>query len=186
MNDSLREQIYSRMSLKETDELLEIWQVNDRAEWSDTAFQVIEEILKHRGIEIPQQGQPTFEHNEEDSSEKFDFSEIELKVIDDENPPAFYEPLDVIKTVKQIGLAANVMIGLIIIYNLANFSTPFNIARSYFYDNPNSLLIYLVTAGIVIINAAIGALIAYFPLIALSRILMILMEMEFNSRKANS
>ena len=53
MNHELRDQIYNNMNLRETDELLEIWQTNDRVEWSETTFEVIKEILKSRGVKSP-------------------------------------------------------------------------------------------------------------------------------------
>jgi len=187
MSDNLRGQIYNRMNLKETLDLLEIWQTNDRLEWSDTAFQVIEEILKERKVEIPQQNQPIYEHSEkEDEIESFNFSESELKIIDDQNPPAFYDPFDVIKTSRQIEIVAKVMIGLVIAYNVANFSSSLRIVQGYFFTNPTSTAVYLITFIVIALNTAIGILTTYFPLFAVSRILKILIEMEFNSRKAVS
>ena len=58
MNNDLRDQIYSSMSLKETDELLGIWQRHDSNEWTDSAFEVVGEILRDRLGEPPSQ---TFE-----------------------------------------------------------------------------------------------------------------------------
>ena len=52
---SLKKQIVENMSLKETDELLEIWKNGDPSEWSDTAFEVVKEILLERLGEIPPQ-----------------------------------------------------------------------------------------------------------------------------------
>ena|SRR6266498_2124209 len=54
-DSSLRDQIYDNMRLKETDELVEIWKRGDPAEWSDTTFEVIKEILLERLGEIPPQ-----------------------------------------------------------------------------------------------------------------------------------
>ncbi|MFT3892391.1 MAG: hypothetical protein QM730_12215 [Anaerolineales bacterium] len=53
MNDDLRSQIYNELNLRETDDLLDIWHANDHEEWSDTAFEVIKEILTDRLGEIP-------------------------------------------------------------------------------------------------------------------------------------
>ena len=53
--DLLRKQIYERMSFRETDELLEIWRKGDRAEWTETALNVVQEILLDRLGEIPSQ-----------------------------------------------------------------------------------------------------------------------------------
>jgi hypothetical protein len=55
MNDDLRTQIYNSMNLKETDELVEIWQQQNSKEWSDLAFDVVEEILRDRLGELPPQ-----------------------------------------------------------------------------------------------------------------------------------
>lgn len=113
MSSDLREQIYARMNLKETDELLEIWQNNDRFEWADAAFDIVNEILKERGVEVPEQGEPIYDHNEEENDEKdYGFSEEELMIIDDENPPAFYDPFDVLLTTKRIDWTAKGMVTL--------------------------------------------------------------------------
>jgi len=48
MSDSLREQIYSNLDAKETEELLEIWQEGDVEEWDEAAFEIITEILSKR------------------------------------------------------------------------------------------------------------------------------------------
>jgi len=186
MSNELRKQIFNELNLRETDDLLEIWQTNDHAEWSDDTFQVIEEILKSRGEEIPKQDKPVYEHIEEDKDEDLDFSDLEIKIIDDENPPDFYNPFDVIKTRKQIEMVARIMVVLIVIYSLVNYSTSFRIVQGFSPANPNSLIVYIITFLMIILNAAIGTLTIYFPLTALSRILTILMEMEFNSRKVNS
>lgn len=53
--NSLRHQIYRSMDLKDTQELIEIWEKNDGDEWSDQAFEVIEEILRNRNVELPEQ-----------------------------------------------------------------------------------------------------------------------------------
>jgi uncharacterized protein DUF2569 len=53
--DSLRQQIYKSMDMKDTQELSKIWKANDRDEWSDQTFDVIKEILQNRNAEIPEQ-----------------------------------------------------------------------------------------------------------------------------------
>ncbi len=47
-DNSLKKQIRERMLLKETEELLEIWNKDDHGEWSEEAFQVVNEILRER------------------------------------------------------------------------------------------------------------------------------------------
>jgi len=45
---NLRDEIYANMQLKTTDELLKIWEENDRKEWTPLAHDVIKEILEQR------------------------------------------------------------------------------------------------------------------------------------------
>src|SRR6266496_4689234 len=54
-NSSLPNQVYDNMRLKETEELIEIWKRGDRTEWSDTAIEVVKEILLERLGELPPQ-----------------------------------------------------------------------------------------------------------------------------------
>lgn len=179
---SLREQIHDRMNLKETDELLEIWQGNDRAEWSDEAFEVVKEILKERGTDIPEQDEPIYEHKEENPNEDHEFSAEDLRIIDDENPPDFYDPFDVLLTTKRLDWMAKAMIAFTVAYNIFNFPKSFQIVQS-FVRNPNSAFVYVFTALAITLNTAIGIIAVYFPLKGLAHILRILMEMEFRSRK---
>ena len=52
--DDLRDQITNSMQLKTTEELKSILEENDSEEWSDTAFEVVKEILaKPDHIRIP-------------------------------------------------------------------------------------------------------------------------------------
>lgn len=182
MNNEFRQQIYNELNLRETDDLLDIWQENNRFEWSDDAFEVINEILKARGVEIPEQDEAKYEQNE---TKDYKFSDEELKIIHDENPPDFYDPFEVLRVCKWIVLAIKLMIGLIIIQNLLNISTSWHIAQSYFVGSKYFLGAYPVTLLIVAANIAIGILLTYMPLKFLSQTLRILMEMEFRSRKAN-
>jgi hypothetical protein len=55
MDDELRAQIYNRMNQKETDELIAIWQTHDSEEWTETAFDVVKDILLNRLGELPPQ-----------------------------------------------------------------------------------------------------------------------------------
>jgi hypothetical protein len=71
-DESLRSTIYQNLNLKESEELLQIWHDNKRYEWSDTAFEVIQQILEERGLTLsPQeeaQIEPIIEENENDDS----------------------------------------------------------------------------------------------------------------------
>ena len=55
MNDNLRAQIHSRLSLKNTDELLEIWQTGDTSAWKQDVFEIVQEILLQRLGYVPPQ-----------------------------------------------------------------------------------------------------------------------------------
>ena len=184
MSNSLREQIHENMALKETGELLEVWRGNDHVEWSDEAFEVIKQILEERGADIPEQNEPVYEHKEDEKNvEDYDFSDEELRIINDENPPDFYDPFDVLLTTKRIDWIAKAMVAFTIAYNILHYPGTLQIARSYFIRNPGSPLVYVFTVLLIVVNTVIGAVVIYFPLKILARILRILMEMEFRSRK---
>jgi hypothetical protein len=56
MNVALSDQIADSMRQRETDELLAIWQSNDRTQWSGAAFDAISQILFEREIAVPPHG----------------------------------------------------------------------------------------------------------------------------------
>ena len=182
MNNELYDQIYNSLNLKDTDELLDIWQANDHVEWSDSAFEAIKQILTSRRVELPEQDEPILEYSEE-SDETYGFSEEELKIIDDENPPEFYNPIDVLMIAKQIKIAAIASIILVIVSILLQFQDSENLARSYLQTYPPlNVLVLPITLVSITIAIALSIVTTYFPLQALAHILKILMEMEFNSR----
>jgi hypothetical protein len=66
--DPLYDSVYNRLQEKDTAELLEIWKKNNRNEWSDIAFSIINDILLERlGSEPPPQGGPFEEEAEEET-----------------------------------------------------------------------------------------------------------------------
>ncbi len=195
MNTEFREHMYNELSLRETEDLLEIWWANDHEEWTDTAFEVIKEILIQRLGEIP----PKEESNPEQDKSVYEMAEQsvdqetpedegledwEAKVLDDENQPEFYDPLDVIILKNSIN---KVVIGVIVVYALQSilaFRGYSQFIESYFPDHQSfMLLIYLISFVLVVLGTVISIAIVYFPLQALVQILRILMEMEFRSRK---
>ena len=183
MSDELSEQIYNNLNLKETEELLGIWQTNDHVEWSDLAFDSIKELLGKRGVELPKQDEPIYEYDEEPDDENYNFGKEDLKIIDDENPPDFYDPFEVLKIGKWLDLAAKAMIVLTFIETLFAFQTIKNISSAYFSGDPNSVFVYILTIIMMVCVALFVIPVYYLPLQALSHVLRILMEMEFNSRK---
>jgi len=60
MDSNLAREIRKRMEAKATEELLEIWEENDRARYSDEAFEAIREVLLRRGVAVPEQRDPYY------------------------------------------------------------------------------------------------------------------------------
>lgn len=181
----LREQIHDRMNLKETEDLLEIWQSNHRFEWSDEAFEVIKEILEKRGIEILVQNEPVYKEEIIDEDVDDGLDAWEAKVLDDENQPEFYDTLEVITLKDNVNKVAKAAIVIYALQYIATFQWFSQIVASYFQDRQTFMpLIYLISFVLVVLGAAVSIAIVYFPLKALAHILRILMEMEFRSRKA--
>jgi hypothetical protein len=184
MNENLNKQIREHLNLKTTDELLDLWQANDRVEWSDAAFEVMQEILTERGEEIPEQDEPIHEHVEEvDTVKEFGFTEGEMKIIEAETQPELYDPLDVLLIKKRIEQAAAASIVLIAISTLLNFPDSKNMA-AYLLQSfpPLTSLVFPIAVTATLIAIGLAVITTYLPLKALARILQILMEMEFNSR----
>jgi hypothetical protein len=65
------------MEEKETDELLQIWEANDRSDYREEAFGVIREVLVERGVDLPRQKPssvgPTSEQDRRSSGGFFSF-----------------------------------------------------------------------------------------------------------------
>jgi len=64
MSVDFRKQLYRNLNQKEIDDLIDIWQSNNHVEWSDMTFDVIQEILQERGVDIPLQDEPVTEFSE--------------------------------------------------------------------------------------------------------------------------
>ena len=156
MNGEFRKQIYSRMNEKDTNELLEIWQSNYRYEWSDEAFDVVNGILKERGVEVPEQDNPVYEQVEEtEDREEYDFNGEELKIINDENPPAFYDPFEVLLLTKRFDWMIKAMIVFGVIYGLLSYPNSRGVVQGFFYGNPNSALVFGLAVLLAIANTAL-------------------------------
>ena len=184
MSDNLREQIRKTMELKEADELLDIWQANNRLEWSDETFDVIKDILISRREEIPEQDEPVYEIEEDDGLDD-DLEGWEVRALDADNQPEFYNVVDVILINKRINVTAK---AAIVVYLLVGLTTiPFYAyyVTRFFRGQEFVLVSYVIAFVISMLSAAFSVAVLYFPLKALTHILRILMEMEFRSRKAN-
>lgn len=180
MSSELRKQVYANLNPKDTEELLDLWKTNDRVEWSDLAFEVLEEILSQRVDNLPKQNEPILEYDEEEETD--DLEDWEAKILDSENQPELYDTLEVIDTVSNINKVAK---AVIVVYALVN------LVGSYFFgavlkgaiSSLDELMPALWSLFTTIVTTALQIAVVYFPLKALSHILRILMEMEFNSRK---
>ena len=180
MNNDLREQIYKNLNLKDADELLEIWTTNDRVEWSDTTFDVIEELLRERIGQVPKQNEPVLEHKAESEGERFE--DWETKLLDEENQPVFYDTLEVLSlrdNINNVAKMAVIVYAFIGILNIPWISLLFEGIIPTLSEIKQFGLQFVVT----ILTLGIRVATIYFPLIALTHILRILMEMEFRSRK---
>lgn len=183
MSNDLRKQVYNSFNLKETDELLEIWQTNDHVQWSEDAFNVIQEILQQRLGEFPPQNEPILEYlddnEDEDTDKETDFEFL----IDDENPPEFYNPHKVLRLEKWLYKAAIASIVASVISSLIALPQLQQIVLSYFMNNTEwNFVAWMITIVTFVFAVGLQSIIIYFPLKALGSILKILMEMEFNSR----
>lgn len=186
MNNDLRYQIYKNMDLKETDELLDIWQTNDRAEWTDITFEVVEEILKKRVGSVPSQDEPILESDDEKKSEgklDDDLENWETKLLDSEDQPDFYDTLEVLTLRDNINKTAKAVIVVYILLGLVNLRG-FQGLLSGTFPSMGEIPLILWWLFVSVFAAGIQIAVVYFPLKALAHILRILMEMEFNSRKA--
>ena len=172
MSNSLHQQIYNNFNLKETDELVEIWQKNDRVEWAEDTFNVIREILQERLEELPRQDEPILQHSDDSEDE------------DSEDLPEFYNPHEVLRLEKWLYKAAIASVIASVLSSLLGLKQMQQIVLSYFIVNGpgwNSVS-WLIAIVIFIFAVGLQSIILYFPLKALGTILKILMEMEFNSR----
>ena len=184
MSEELRQQIRDHLKQKDIYELLDIWKTNNRIEWSDMAFEVLRELLKEKVREIPPQDDPILDSDElkEPDDKNHGLEEWEEKIIDSKKQPELYDPLQIMLLKRNID---RLMIAVVIVYILLEILN-FQPARMYFQGVSVSINDIEITAFNIFtatISTALKIAFVYFPLKALSHILRILMEMEFNSRK---
>jgi hypothetical protein len=180
MNANLHQQVYESMDQRQTEDLIEIWRANDRVDWSDEAFEVISEILQSRGVQLPEQNEPVLQHEEntEDTDDTYGLTAEDLKIIDDENPPDFYDPLEVLSIARWLRIAAAASIVLALLSGMGQLSSIVLGGASFRQTGQ-----LLVAGMMLLVSAAFQVAITFLPLRALAYILRILMQMEFNSRK---
>lgn len=178
MSAELRNQIRANLGSKSTEELLEIWQTNDRVEWSDLAFEVLAEILKERIGALPGQGEPVLDHDEEPDD---DLDDWEAKILDSEDQPELYDTIEVIDLIRNIKKVATATIVIYIFANLINTRLYTLLTDGAVSFSPDLFSVIWELIYILVLTALRVSLV-YFPLMALVQILRILMEMEFTSR----
>lgn len=187
MSDDLRQMIQNNLNLKETDELLSIWQTNDRAAWTDMSFELIEEILRERLGEVPPQTGPQLPLSTADGDQKAGedgLADWEEKLLADEGQPEFYDPLEVVSLVSTINKVAVASIVLNVIVGLNLLSSYRDLFLNLFQMNKEVVLTVLFILVTIAAGVGLQIVLTYFSLKALAYILRILAEMEFNSRKA--
>lgn len=177
MSGELHEQIYKELDLRETDDLLKIWKTNDRVEWSDIAFDAIEEILEKRIGEVPPQDEPIRKHVETSQED------WEEKLLEADNQPELYDPLEVLSLKDKIDKISIAVVVVYISLGILNFQVVRMSLQGVALSAPEFMR-HLPSMIVTILSVSLQILVLYFPLKALSHILRILMEMEFNSRKA--
>jgi hypothetical protein len=69
-DDAYQSQIYTHMKEMDTEQLLAIWKRNDRTEWTEQAFDAIWSILSDRLGEVPEQGEPRGEYDDQIDEEE--------------------------------------------------------------------------------------------------------------------
>jgi hypothetical protein len=180
------QQVYKRMRLRGTDELLNIWETNDRVEWSDLTFEVIKEILQKRSVEPPAQNDPVYIHpspkNIPDKlKEVLGISEDADRLsAGGETARLFYKPQKAITLQKWIDLT---MI-LVIVVNIVSAIPLFidNKWTALSFGNQRSLIAYAIS---ILANLVVNMALPVIALKILSYVLNILMQFEFNSRAAS-
>jgi hypothetical protein len=183
MSSDLRTQVFNTLSLRETDDLVEIWITNDRVEWSDTAFEVIQEILKTRLGELPPQNEPILEHFDPDSKEDYDEITISEKFKDPQRTPIFYNPKRVLEITKGMNRMSFIAVVITFFTIIPLFIRMQEIIRSLFpagsgWDSLAIQLGCIASGPLIVLECSI----IYFSFRGLSSLLRILMEMEFSSR----
>lgn len=187
MSGGLRDQIYNELNLRETEDLLDIWHTNDREEWSDMAFEVIKEILTARLGEIPPQEETTYTTDAHETSGvdiNEGLEEWEVKALDAEDQPDFYDTLEVITLKENIDRTLKVVIVVNLLIGLAQFTWYRSLVSAYVPNRYDlSFAVNIIAVLIDAFGVGLQMAIMYYPLKALMNILRILMEMEFRSRK---
>jgi hypothetical protein len=159
--DDKRDVIFNIQNLKETEELIEIWQKSDREEWSEEALGVIREILSERLGYLPEVLNP--------------------EELIDEYTPEFYSPKEVDRLTKWLQFLPIPFLCVIILRQILTFGELRSIVSSVMYGLP--IMISFVSILFFFTNIIISIVLYIIPMIILKVILKIILQMEMNSRK---
>ena len=181
MRNEIQSEIYQAMSLKSDEDLLEIWQKNDRVGWRDEVFDVIAEILQERQVELPLQNEAILNEEQRDNLElSKELSEEEEGEEILENQPAFYNPAEAERLDNWLKWLSYAIVLVTILSNLSLFPS-----FHYLFSQLLGSTLLTTILGIVVplIIIAGNCALMYFAVYALKMILRILREMEVKSRK---
>lgn len=180
MSDDFRQQLRENFEQKETGELISIWQTNDRTEWSSLSFEIVEEILRERSVELPAQDEPILVKKKvERTREENDPASLLYPYLNKEHAPVLYSPRNVMRLERWLNGLAVAMAALIILQGSSSVWSVFFIGKVSFLDWLKSWnLAAFLTLGMFLANAAV----IFVCLKALAFILKMLMQMEFRSR----
>jgi hypothetical protein len=187
-DDAMFKQIYERMNLRETGELLAIWAKNDRVEWSAPTFEVIKEILQGRSVALPPQNEPVYVYQPQKkaSGKLKEFFGI---VADTDSfsaggrVPLFYKPQKVYVLQKWINLTVILAIVAKAAETIRSFSA-FKSAVSYYLASSADSIVVPIAYAVTIFSIVLQIAFIVAALKGLSYILKILMQFEYNSRAA--
>jgi hypothetical protein len=172
MTDSLRNQVYNNLNQKSTDELLAIWVQNNREEWSELAFALIQSILEERGKAIPEQKQENRQNDPIQTPRELD---------DNDDAPVFYNPQQVLKITEWLEWTA---IASLVFISLQGIIESWPVVSMWF-SMPGIAHANAIGAGMALVMLVVtifSAIMTYLTLRAIAYILKVLMEFEFNSR----
>lgn len=182
MADDLRKQIFDSLNLRETEDLAEIWQKNDRVEWTDLAFDLIGEILLQRLGTLPPQSEPIYEHGKQ-ARNGVDEDAVSDKLEEMDDAPRLYNPKEVLKTSRWLNITAKIAVVAIIVANLPRLFEFHRTILQYLAGVPQwnfiSWPIAIIVGGSLI---ALQCYLTFVALKALAYILKMLVQIEFQSR----
>jgi hypothetical protein len=187
--DDFREEVFNNLSQRPKEELLEIWLENDRNAWTDTAFDVICEILSEEYDELPSQEEYALEKTRRLNEEKRIAEEKEelRRAEESKSMPVFYNPRQVFWLEKWLYRLALASILLAVVNGFFQVSSTQKFVLSFFPHPDGGWVVLSWVLGIIFtaISVGISSFLLYAVYNALATILRILMEREFTSRKAD-